>query len=292
MPPLRHPGAILQRATDELFKTFEEVLHLYDEVMSVKDLKVISRNNKNSDLLKQQEHLFCEMDSFQDECYLMLKSLCPVPATDNAPGKKFVYEWLQKNSYQCGADFLNKGGNTQKFIDEFSNRFKHANQKIDFMCGEIDGIFVLGFFIEEAKGFEVKKAYPIIPDTAKNATIGFSFNRMLKNLLLCFYLICDDMDFVVKRHIKNLHSIKIEKGNVIQHTKRFFDVVKRIADIDDYYFAYEYYKFPRFKFEKELLTITCPHGDRQPYHGNMKLVSLYNCDGYTKDFPLAFVGPR
>ena len=101
--------------------------------------------------MQETATLFGHFDSFQDECYLILKSISPVPNPDLAVNEKTVNAWLKRNGYACSADFLNRTHNIQQLIDCFTNRLKHANQKLEFVSAKVGGIDVHGSLIEELK---------------------------------------------------------------------------------------------------------------------------------------------
>lgn len=287
-PELRHPGAILNRATDEIVEYFLRVLKGLDILSAMTDIK--EKGNGAKELLQDMANLFGHFDSFQDECYLILKSLSPVPFPDKAPGEKAASEWLRRNDYNCSSDFLGRTHNIQQLIDCFSNRLKHANQKLDFVTVKAGDIIIDGFFIEELKGKEITKVYQPLPQEQSNATIAISFNSMLKTLLLCFYELCDALEKSIKKHIKILHGEDFTKREIVKHSENYIKVIDLIAEIDEYFYPYEYKKFPRIIKSGEAYIISYPHSSRIPYTGPLQATSIHTADGYTRAFSLPFFG--
>ncbi len=289
-PQLRHPGAILNRATSELVKSFDRLLIAYTNLLNLGDGDKILNSKESDEILREQEVLFGHFDSFQDECYLILKSLCPLPQNDKSTGRLSAQEWLKQNDYECSANFLCHTTKIQKFIDCFSNRLKHGNQRLDFAIAYADNIIIPGFFIEELKSDEIQSIYKFIPRRDTNVTMAFSFNFTAKVLLLCFYELCDALEKVIKTHIKKVYNEKFDKRDIVKHSEDYLKVINSIVKMDTYLYLYEYRKFPKFIKSGELYTISYPHNSTIPFSGRFQGKCKWKGDDYTKTFHQPFFG--
>ncbi|HOX41183.1 MAG TPA: hypothetical protein PK263_03240 [bacterium] len=287
-PSLRHPGGILNRATDEIIESFLSVLQKLDDLRTITEPKEKQENVKV--LLRDMGGLFGHFDSFQDESYIILKSLSPVPPQDNAVGEKTVYEWLRKNGYTCASDFFGRTGNIQQLIDCFTNRLKHANQKLDYVTASVQGIHIPGFFIDELKGEEVDKIYQPVPPAQFKSTVAISFHAMLKLLLICFYELNDALEKALRKHIKVIHGVDFSKREIVKHNDKFLTVVDAVADMPEHFYPFEYRKFPRINRDGKTYQFSYPHKARIPYVGQLKVASTHTADGFTKTFNLPFFG--
>jgi hypothetical protein len=287
-PQLRHPGAILNRATEEIEESFLKILTVLTNVHVEADSKKLLELRRS--VLAEMATLLGHFDSFQDECYLILKTLSPLPVEDKAFGQKYVSIWLKANGYKCADDFLGRTGTIQKLIDCLTNRLKHANQKLEYIEANVHGIKIPGFFIEELKGEELSVIYCSVPKKSWGATVAISFNSFLQLLLLAFYEICDSLEKVIKKHIKMLHKVDFTRRNILKHSDKFYQVVTAIADIPEYFYPYEYARFARFLRERNIYKVSYPHNVRVPYLGPLNIESMHSADGYTNTFNLPFVG--
>lgn len=288
---LKHPGSILNRATDEIVRSFNKLLLLYQNLFLVerKNGKV-SDKNKLREFLDELQILIGHFDSFQDECYLILKSLCLPPEFDKAPDEKFVHEWLKRNGFSCSSDFIGYTKNIQKYIDLFSNGLKHGNQRFDFISAESEGYRIDGIFIEELKGKEVKGVYPWLPRIMEQATVAFSINYILKVLLICFYEISDGLEKSIRYHINKTHNDANLKFNIVKYNDNYKKMVLGLADLPNLYYPYEYKKQPKISRKGDELKISYPHGDRMPYSPKLKVTLMFVADGYTNKFSLPSLG--
>lgn len=288
---LRHPGGILERATGEIVKSMNKVLIFLDQIIKSekpdKPDKIILQN-----LLDAQKELIGNFDSFQDSCYLILKGLCPPPKNDNAANDKFVSVWLSKNGFNCSSNFRGRTGNIQKYVDIFSNGLKHGNQKFDYVVAKCNGYYIPGIFIEELKGKDIKNVYRWIPKRMAEASIAFSFNYILKTLVLCFYEICDDLEITIKEHIKSIHqdSIPITKNIIDKHSNDFETMIIGVSNLKNIFYPYEYKKFTKIVLQGHELRISYPHSDRYPYSSELKATAIYDGDGHSNTICMPFFG--
>ena len=290
---IKHPGAILTRAIDEITTSFLKVLNLHDTlaVIDFKNDKKSTNEKGIREMLDAQQELIMHFDSLIDECYLVLKGLCPPPTIDTAIGEKFVSEWIRKNDYTCAGNFLGRIKNIQKFIDMFSNGLKHGNQRLDLVVVNVSGYQMLGFYIDVLKGVDVRNTYQWLSPKMDKFTIAFSFNYILKALLLCLYEICDDLEETIKVHIKEMHGKKLfGKITMIKQNDTHEDMINRIAQLENVFYPYEHKKFPKISVLGRLAKISYPHGDKIPYTGQLTATSISRADGYTKEFPLPAFG--
>jgi len=185
-PSSRHPGAILHRATEEIVTTFLQCFTFYNELVRESDMDSLLKNKKYEEFLRSQENLISQFDSFQDECYLILKMLCPVPKVDKSDGDKFAYSWLKKNNFACVSDLSGRIGYIQKFVDCFSNRIKHSSHRLDFIVAEVDAVLMPGFYVDNLKGRDVEEVYMIIPKKFHKDTVAFFIQYDVTYLLAIF----------------------------------------------------------------------------------------------------------
>ena len=221
-------------------------------------------------------------DSFQDECYLVLKTLCPPPSLDNAAGSKFVSEWLTRNGFSCAGDFLGRTGNIQKFIDMFTNGLKHANQRLNLVTGAIDGHRIIGFFIEELRANQVREYYRIAPEDLWNKPVAFSFNKILRELLLAYYQVCDALEFVIKDHIKKVHGIKFTQNIIRKHGTAFGEMLNKISLLEEVFFPYEYKKFGRIELRASEMKLSYPHSDGAKDRKSLTAYAYYGRDRHSR----------
>jgi len=287
-PKLRHPGAILNRATEEIIGSFIKVYKALSDLKIA--VSVTDKQSAVSTLMQETATLFGHFDSFQDECYLILKSLSPVPSPDLAPGEKTVNAWLKRNGYECSSDFLSRTHNIQQLIDCFTNRLKHANQKLEFVSVQAGKISIDGFFIEELKADELCNFYQPLPKKGKTTVLGISFNSMLRILWLSFYELCDAIEKVIKKHIKTLHGEDFTKRDIVKHDQRFLEVTELMVNSKEFFYPYEYRKYAKISIQGDILSISYPHHCNIPYPGPLQVQSMHGADGYTKTFTLPFFG--
>jgi len=287
-PHIRHPGGILNRAADEVVDSFIKVFGHLDALSASKD--DTEKQKLSKDLLDDMSNLFGHFDSLQDECYLILRSLCPPPTQDNAIGEKTVREWLRRNDYDCGIDFLGRTGNIQQLIDCFTNKLKHANQNLDFVTASVQEFEIPGFFMDNLKGEEISKIYMHLPQEHHKTCIAISFNAILKLLIICFYEICDALEKSIKKHLKSTHNVKFTKREIVKHTDKFLSLIDSIASMGDIFYPYEYRKFPRIIKNGTIYQISYPNKTKIPYSAPLQAKAQMKADGYTKKFHLPFFG--
>ena len=286
---LRHPGAILVRSTEEIVVSMNKVLKYYYQTIS--KLKIDDKAVNQQDVLLELQTLVGHFDSFQDEAYLVLKGLCSPPDEDNCPEEKFVHRWLKGNGFTCGDNFLGRSKNIQKYIDIFSNGLKHGNRRFDFVFAQAGGYSIPGVFIDELKGAQVKESYPWLSGKILKSTIAFSFNYLLQALLLCFYVICDDLGNSIKVHLKETKNFKFGKIEKEKHSDSFEEMVLGIAMLPKVFYPYEHKKSPKVIKKGNEVIIRYPHGDKVPYNtGQFKSYCVQKGDGYTRDFTLPAFG--
>jgi len=285
---LRHPGGILTRSTEEITKSMNRVFDFLPEVND--SIQKEEKNIKAQNLLAEIQYLIGHFDSFQDECYLVLKGLCPLPSEDKCPNEKFVYRWLKGNGFLCGEEFLVRTKNIQKYLDMFSNRLKHGNQCFEFVYVKAEHHYLPGVFIAELKGQEVREVYPWIPISMDKSTIAFSFNYFLKALVLCFYILCDALEDSIKKHLKIIHGNKWSKKEMQKHSDDFYQMILNVSSLPDVFYPYEHKKTPRIRMHGSDVKISYPLGDKIPYKGQLTASSMHKADGYTRDFSLPFFG--
>ena len=286
-PSLRHPGAILNRATHEIIETFNKSLTSFG-FLTTSDFSQNKVPRELDNILKLMEALFGYFDSFLDECFIILKCLCNPPAIDKGASTKYVHEWLKLNGFSCGANFYSYTSNIQKYINFFSNRLKHANQCFDGFVAKINGLIIPGFYIQEVLGKDFKEFFPKLPNYYTGKVIAFSFNKTLKNLILCFYEICDALEKTIKQHIKEKHGVKFDTKHSVVHDKIFENILDKLSVLGNYYYPYEFIRFVDIRKSDNIFYVKYPHRDRCPYTGQLHVVSTAKGDGYTKSFPLVY----
>ncbi|MCB9748290.1 MAG: hypothetical protein H6755_07765 [Candidatus Omnitrophica bacterium] len=286
-PELRHPGAILNRATQEIVESMHKVLSVYNQFATPEFFSGKSKPDDYENMLKETVILLGHADSFIDECFIILKCLCPPPAQEQGQNVKFVYEWLKLNGFTCGATFNSYTADIKQYISFFTNRLKHGNQRLDGFLMKSGDIVVPGYYIQEVKGKQLLEIYPKLPSRYHKAVVGFSLNWTLKCLMLAFYEVCDALENTIKQHIKDKHSVKINTRISVVHDKKFKEVIEQLCQVGDFYFPYEYgMKFMRFRDTGDGVHISYPHGDKCPYPGRLELQFTARADGYSNKFPL------
>lgn len=284
---MRHPGGILTRATEEIVNSMNNVLSFLRQVEnSLQD----NNNVIPQELLTELQYLVGHYDSFQDECYLVLKGFCPPPSIDHCPDEKFVHNWLKGNGFISGETFVGRTKNIQKYIDMFSNGLKHGNRRFDFVFVKVDGCVISGVFIDELKGETIKEVYPWIGDRMKKATVAFSLSYLMKALMVSYYTICDALEIAIKDQIKSVHGVKWSKKEIQKESDPYGNMIKKVADMPHIFFPYEHKKSPKVMIRGSEVKISYPHGDKIPYRGSLQASSIHTADGYTRDFALPFFG--
>jgi hypothetical protein len=288
-PVLKHPGSVLSKSTEEIVISFNIAISKFDKLLvcnSSQEQDAISK-----ELIKEMEILIGHFDSFYDECYLILKSLCPTPRPDKAPGEKYVGEWLKRNDYNCSANFFNCSNSIRLFIDLFSNRLKHANQYLNFVKAENkDKVVIPGFFIEELKGNDVMGIYQIVPSDREGCSMAFSFNQMFRMFLLFFYEICDSLETVIKKHIYEVQGEHFSGRKIVKHSEEYLKIIEYIVNLPYLFYPYEYKKFLKMYLTGNTLVISYPHNSGLPYMLPLTVSTQYRADGYTKTFALPIIG--
>lgn len=277
-PPMRHPGGIYNIAYHELNVCLSVALDNLE--------KMLSGDEKGWDtLLVSQKHLYHEICSFYDECYMTLKTLC-APSTENPP---FAYDWLNQNGFSSGSNFKSSASHIIDPYQKINNKLKHNNQRLTGLSikGETTKIFVPGYIVE---GVDAGGA--IGPDLDVHATkngVGCSFALTLKNLFFTGHLLSDKLLDAMKKDLYERFSFSFTSP---PEYKKHDDITEsnfnRICGLTNIYFPHEYSShMPVFERDNNLYKILYPKRLKHNFNDRLNFMVQYAGDGYSRNYKIA-----
>lgn len=278
---LRHPGAIFNVGFDRVIGSFSGVLT---------QLKAIKSDKENieywNNLLQQQKRLFYDLGSFYDDCYLVLKSLCP-PSKKNP---KFADKWLKANNYRCGERFYQATKMVQAFWMEIVNRLKHNNANLRGLYGYGNYFIIPGFFVEGISNDGTVGPDEAIHKKYLNKATAFSFNRDLRINFFYLYFVAESLLEVIKGHIKQQANYKFGNITYDKANDTILDkICAELSDLELKFFPDEMREpYPKITYDRNELAITYSHREGIFRYSNMTVKLMYSGDGYSRSFYLPY----
>lgn len=285
----RHPLAIYNMSTGNIFKAFKNVIdsfELYSQSLRVQEFS--QRNPRSVDptnLLNNYRELLYAFQSFiDDDCYHILKALYP-PNPNNK--ERFVKKWMEKEDARI-KPFMQKFTQFRKEIADKVNKMKHNHAELRIHAIKIRTELIIGYFIEGID--ENKSMGPDIDIHPKfrGWDTALSFHRDLKYLMVNFLFILQSTSDLLKDIItsKQIQLSYKNDGDAMNDTT----IIKKIGELSDgLFFADEYWKIvPKIIINKrhQLFTFNLPGTIRSTklmptVPMNYESISQHVCDGVT-----------
>jgi len=198
---LRHPMDIFHAVISEVGDHFQRLL----DVILPFEQTPTNGSDLNEESLRIYRDLIASLARYVDCGYEVILALCdkrPIAAGD----RKFLYKWLKKQRFNSGAMYYNIIKAEIALFREENNSLKHSSDALRPVTVLISSRPHLGYFVEGASSDGTVGPSRVFHDSANGQVAANSFNRDLRLLYHCIYLVADALRRAVLVHYKSLHN--------------------------------------------------------------------------------------
>ncbi|MGP0082473.1 MAG: hypothetical protein ACLP0B_02420 [Steroidobacteraceae bacterium] len=198
---LRHPAnifhAVILEVAEKFQKLIDEILPLEQVPTNVTDL--------NYESLYIYKELLASFARYTDCAYEVILALCdrrPIADGD----RKDLHKWLKKEGFNASSTFYGIIKSETRFFREVNNSLKHSSNALRAVTVLINSRPCLGYFVEAASSDGTVGPSRDFHKAVNGQMPANSFNRDLRLLYRCIYLVADALRRAVVLHYRSLHN--------------------------------------------------------------------------------------
>lgn len=198
---LRHPADIFNMVVSEVAETFKNLLDL------IEPLEQVQTNTTDLDYesLKIYKDLLASFVRYIDCGYEVMLALCEKrPISDG--DRKYLYTWLKNQGFKSTSTYYNIIKSETHFFRELNNSLKHSSNALRPVTVLINSRQCLGYFLEVASTDGTVGPSQVFHKNGNGQAAANSFNRDLRLLYRCIYLVADALRRTVLVHYKSQHG--------------------------------------------------------------------------------------
>lgn len=288
-PNLRHPVAIFNISSMQVFSSFEKILDSHKNYENQKNKNISAHATPVFDHHKE---LLANIATFKESGFYIIKTLFK---NDPKSDERNVNLWIDKQVKKSGNKLIQKEiSNLRKGINNYwskhllmNNLFKHNHAR--YFGFEMSGTYfnTLGYCIEEILEGDAAAPHKKIHDKFNNQYTAISFNKDIVYLLVSFYAVCDLFKKAIKNIVKYLHGIEIINTLVKDDKNQI--LLEKAASCKRFYFPDEIKeKLPEIVISDERIILKDSSRKYSKMYGAIKSTYSFVGDGVTRTFSLPY----
>jgi hypothetical protein len=232
---LRHPADIFQMVLADVVQHFLELLNT---ILPIEQTPQTSpKLNKES--LRLYKDLLSSFARYVDCAYEVILALCDKrPIAEGE--RKDLYKWLKKERFQAAAVYYGIIKPDTAFFRDVNNSLKHSSNALRSVTVLINSRPCLGYFIESASVDGTVGPSEVFHKGINGRVTANSFNRDLRLLYYCTYLIADALRRAVGVHYRALHNRDpLDDPNMHYDDTPFKELFDKISSLPLVYYSQE-----------------------------------------------------
>jgi hypothetical protein len=232
---LRHPADIFQTVLSDVVQNF---LDLLNTVLPIEQTPQ-SSPALNKESLRLYKDLLASFARYVDCAYEVILALCDKrPIADGE--RKDLYKWLKKERFQAAAVYYGIIKPDTAFFRDVNNNLKHSSNALRSVTVLINSRPCLGYFIESASFDGTVGPSEVFHKGVNGQRTANSFNRDLRLLHYCTYLVADALRRAVGVHYRALHNRDpLDDPNVRYDDTRFKELFDKVSSLPLVYYSQE-----------------------------------------------------
>jgi hypothetical protein len=227
---LRHPTDIFHTVILEVAENFKELLDL---IVPFEQVPTNTTELMHGSL-KIYKNLLASFVRYIDCGYEVILALCdkrPIAEGD----RKSLHIWLKNQGFKSTSTYYKLIKSEIHFFRELNNSLKHSSNGLRPVTVLINSRRCLGYFLEVASTDGTVGPSHIFHKNGNGQVAANSFNRDLKVLYRCIYLVADALRRTVLLHYKSLHGEYPPDHSGVQYDDSFlrelFDKVSLLPSV-------------------------------------------------------------
>ncbi len=232
---LRHPADIFYAVLSDVVQNF---LGLLNTVLPLEQMTQ-SSPELNKESLRLYKDLLTSFARYIDCAYEVLLALCDKRPIANGE-RKDLYKWLKKEGFSAAAVYYGIIKPDTAFFRDVNNSLKHSSNALRSVTVLINSRPCLGYFIESASFDGTVGPSEVFHKGVNGQVTANSFNRDLRRLHYCTYLVADALRRAVAVHYRALHNRDpLDDPNVRYDDTPFKELFDKISSLPLVYYSKE-----------------------------------------------------
>jgi hypothetical protein len=232
---LRHPADIFASVLSDVVQNF---LGLLKTVLPLEQ-PTQSSPEPNKESIRLYKDLLASFARYIDCSYEVILALCDKrPIADGE--RKDLYKWLKKERFQAAVVYYGIIKPDTAYFRDVNNTLKHSSNTLRSVTVLINSRPCLGYFIEGASTDGTVGPSEIFHKGVNGQVTANSFNRDLRRLYYCTYLVSDALRRAVAVHYKALHNRDpLDDLNTRYDDTQFKELFDKVSSLPLVYYSKE-----------------------------------------------------
>ncbi len=227
---LRHPADIFHNVVSETIEKFLALLRL---VLPLEQNST-AEPHVNDESLGLYKDLLASFSRYSDCTYEILLAL-----TDKRPfvaeDRRFLWKWLGEEGFAAGKVYHSLTKTDAHFFREVNNELKHSSNRLRPVAVLVGSQLCNGYFVEAHRPDGTLGPSHLLHPGSNGKSAANSFNRDLRLLYHCTYLVADALSRAVTVHIKQVKKCALPTPSAGSYDdalcKDLFDAVVSLPQV-------------------------------------------------------------